>query len=55
MAVECYIIEDDVYRRCEHCNRLFSLLDEIDREEYFYGHECKTTECLNTTTKEVVI
>ena len=38
--IETYIIEDDIYRTCEGCSRQFSLLDEIDREEYYYGHEC---------------
>jgi hypothetical protein len=40
-TLERYIIEDDVYRTCVDCNRLFSLLDDIDREEYYYGHDCE--------------
>jgi hypothetical protein len=40
-TLERYIVEDDVYRLCVDCNRRFSLVDEIDREEYFYGHDCQ--------------
>ena len=40
-TLERYIVEDDVYRLCVDCNRRFSLVDEIDREEYFFGHDCQ--------------
>ena len=40
--IKTYLIEDDVYRTCVECNRVFNLLDEIDREEYLYaGHDCE--------------
>ncbi len=27
---------------CVECGRVFDLLNEIDAEEYAYGHDCET-------------
>lgn len=40
------LTEDDVYRTCTECNRVFNLFHEIDLEEYSYGHDCETLEAL---------
>jgi hypothetical protein len=29
------------YRTCPECERSFDLLDEVDAEEYAYGHDCE--------------
>ena len=26
---------------CVECGRLFDLMDEIDAQEWFYGHDCE--------------
>lgn len=26
---------------CEECERAFNLGDEVEAEEYFYGHDCE--------------
>ena len=28
---------------CEECSRRFDLLDAIDAEEWFYGHDCEAS------------
>jgi hypothetical protein len=35
-----YLTEDDVYANCVECNRTFNLFEEIDLEEWTYGHDC---------------
>ena len=40
------LTEDDVYRTCVECNRVFDLFHEIDLEEYSYGHDCSTPDDL---------
>jgi hypothetical protein len=27
--------------RCPECHRVFDLLDEVDAEEWAYGHDCE--------------
>ena len=27
--------------QCVECDRIFDLLDEVDNEEWFYGHDCE--------------
>ncbi len=27
--------------KCQECNRVFNLLDTVDAEEWFYGHDCE--------------
>jgi hypothetical protein len=39
-----YLTEDDVFRTCVECNRIFDLFNEVDVEEYYYGHDCETLE-----------
>lgn len=29
------------YAQCEECGRVFDLLDEIEAEEFYYGHDCE--------------
>ena len=28
-------------QRCVECGRRFDLFDEVDAEEWFYGHDCE--------------
>jgi len=32
---------------CEECERIFDLYDQIDRQEWFYGHDCEAQETEN--------
>lgn len=41
-----YLTEDDVFRTCVECNRIFDLFNEIDVEDYHYGHDCETPDDL---------
>ena len=27
--------------KCVECNRKFDLMDEVDAEEWYYGHDCE--------------
>jgi hypothetical protein len=27
--------------KCEECSRVFDLLDKVDAEEWYYGHDCE--------------
>lgn len=27
-------------KRCPECSRVFDLFDEVDAEEFYYGHDC---------------
>ena len=27
--------------RCDECNRMFDLMNDIDAQEYYYGHDCE--------------
>jgi glutaredoxin len=27
--------------KCPECLRVFDLLDEVDAEEFYYGHDCE--------------
>jgi hypothetical protein len=27
--------------KCNECGRIFDLLDEVDHEEFYYGHDCE--------------
>ena len=27
--------------KCSECNRVFDLLNEVDAEEWAYGHDCE--------------
>lgn len=27
--------------KCVECERVFDLFDEVDAEEWFYGHDCE--------------
>ena len=29
------------HRTCVECGRKFDLLDEIDNDEWYYGHDCE--------------
>ena len=29
--------------RCYECNRVFDLLNDIDAQEYYYGHDCEVS------------
>ena len=29
--------------RCYECDRMFDLLNEIDAQEWYYGHDCEVT------------
>ena len=31
----------DARKKCCECNREFDLWDEIDAEEWYYGHDCE--------------
>lgn len=33
-----------VGRRCPECGRVFDLTDEVDAEEWAYGHDCEADE-----------
>ena len=28
--------------KCRECDRVFNLLDEVDAEEWYYGHDCES-------------
>jgi hypothetical protein len=28
-------------RICAECDRMFDLLDDVDAQEWFYGHDCE--------------
>jgi hypothetical protein len=28
-------------RKCVECGRFFDMLDEVDTQEWFYGHDCE--------------
>ena len=38
--VTSYLRVDSV-SRCVECDRSFDLLDAVDAEEWFYGHDCE--------------
>lgn len=29
--------------QCPECDRVFDLLDEVDANEWYYGHDCEVT------------
>ena len=29
------------YAKCAECEREFNLFDEVDAEEWYYGHDCE--------------
>ncbi len=29
--------------RCPECDRVFDLLDEVDANEWYYGHDCEVS------------
>lgn len=31
----------DTRARCVECGRVFDLMDEVDSDEWFYGHDCE--------------
>jgi hypothetical protein len=31
----------DSRARCVECGRVFDLMDEVDADEWFYGHDCE--------------
>lgn len=30
---------------CSECDRIFDLRNEVDAEEWFYGHDCEERSC----------
>jgi hypothetical protein len=30
-----------VLRKCDECDRVFNIVDEFDRDEFFFGHDCE--------------
>lgn len=41
-------------KQCVECKRIFDLLDEVDAEEFYYGHDCESESGYENTFKAVV-
>ena len=33
---------NNIKRKCQECGRVFDMFDEIDIEEWNYGHDCES-------------
>ena len=33
---------DNLTARCPECFRVFDLMDEVDAQEFYYGHDCES-------------
>lgn len=38
-------IDKNFLKVCDECGRIFDMLDEIDSQEWFYGHDCEPCGC----------
>ena len=36
-----YKVYQHLYRKCVECHRVFDMTDEIDAQEWNYGHDCE--------------
>lgn len=36
------IVTSHASAKCVECSRVFDLLDSVDADEWFYGHDCET-------------